>query len=250
MKFVRLKKKVHLNLVMMPSDVKFIEPKRYTLEYTLYTVPNEDDPTAGGIAQNKAYQKINYFLTSVLDGSILYDPDCSEDVRALLLSYENNVVTLPYCAEIMFLEALHCKFNVLAGENTFVDSLELYDHFAEQSYIYVQEEEDHCVYELPSSKQFVGEFALWDKCWWDRYDITTYDSGVESAELLEEWKSKIDLQTLLDVSNAVLNEIDSQIESSFDHTMPDAAGELIDLEQVKETMKAASKDTQWKPTLV
>lgn len=251
MKFIRLKKKVEFDVVFVASTHNLVEPKRFIVEYTLYTMPGDDDEngTQSAIEQNCAFQKINFLLRDLVDGSLVYDLANRDLVEALMSKYDNNILSLPVVSEISLIEALHSKMNVLAGENSFVDSVELYDVLQEQSYVYVHDDPDDVSYMyLPDAKTLLGEFPYWPECWWSRYDSTTHDNYSESEEEHKEWLKEAERTELAKLAVFPLQDIDDTVIKMFDkETESEGEGELISIDDVKKQIQGKEP---WTPTLV
>jgi hypothetical protein len=247
MRFVRLRKTENITLGIIDEQFKRIEMRPFKLTYSLYTTPSDEDESMGAKDQNAAYQKINYMLTDVIDGSFLYTFESAAFANQIMTSYDNNCIALPNVSEITLLESLHSKFNTIAGEYSHVESLELHDVNTEQTFVYLQETvDDDIIYDLPSAKGFLGEYLIWDAAWWQRYDVTTSDYYINSEEELEKFKELVDMNDLANVTRTVLDDIDAAINEFFvdENSEP---GEVIDLESMKEHIKGKE---QWKPTLV
>ena len=69
-----------VELLYVDNDKRILDQKKYEIEYTLYTDGVEGARTqgertmSGAIAQNKAFQKINYLIESIINKSIVYTP--------------------------------------------------------------------------------------------------------------------------------------------------------------------------------
>lgn len=245
MRYIRLKKSKNIALGIIDDLTQCIEMKHFKLTYSLYTTPLANDPTAGTKAQNSAYQKINYFIEDVVDNSFLCAIDSGEVITAMMSTYNNNFIVMPSATEVALLEALHSKLNIFAGEESYVESIILEDFLTEQTYEYVQEDTETIMYDLPSTEQFLGEFALWSDPWWARYDISTTDNHITNQEDYDKFKELFEEHDIANVSRIVLDDIDSAIDEYFSEERE--PGDVIDLEEMKESMQ---EKQQWKPTLV
>ena len=158
--------------------------------------------------------------------------------------YDNNFITLPTMSELSLVECLHCKFNTLCGDYTYVDSVEIIDTFNNLSVFYLTDDDD---YTLPQQDKFAGELAFFEQPWWLRYDTTTFDNFAESQEGLDHWHKEIKTEEFDRMTVCILHDIDDEI-TRFLSSDPDVAkGELISLEEIKEKFKEKEK---WKPRLV
>lgn len=230
---------------MIDEGSGHIEMKHFELTYSLYSMPGADNVTDATKSQNAAYQKINFFIEDILEHSFLFTFDSNKIVADIMESFGNNFILLPNLTEIALLEALHCKLNVLAGDNSYVEELELKDLTTEQAYLYIQDERHEVTYDLPDVNEFLGEFPLWGAPWWARYDITTTDNFVDSEEEYNRFRKVLEEHEVEKVSRLVLDDIDSAIDDYFSQERE--VGEVIDLEEMKQHLKDKEK---WQPTLV
>lgn len=242
MKLARLKHEKLVEFILIDSASKQVQPKQYKLNYSLYT-EHPESPEQGALSQNKAFQKISYFIEDIISNSICYTLDDKHLVDRFFADYNNNFLTLPTPSELSLVETLHCKFNTLCGEYTYVDSVEIIDTYSNLSVFYLTDDED---YSLPEQKDFAGDLAFFEKPWWNRYDTTTFDNYAETAELLTEWHENIKTEEFDRMTVCILHEIDDEIEAMLSSDAKEQ-GEVISLEELKEKFKEKEK---WKPRLV
>lgn len=245
MRFIRLKKSKCISISMIDEVTNHIEMKNFKLTYSLFSMPSADKLVDATKAQNAAYQKINFFIEDILDHSFAFTIESNKFAAEVMSNFSNNFVLLPSLTEISLLEALHSKLNVLAGDNSYVEELELEDLATEQTYLYIQDERSNVEYDLPDVDAFLGEYPLWGMPWWERYDITTTDNVVESEEEYIKFKEILDEHEVERVSRLVLDDIDAAIDDYFSEERE--VGEVIDLEEMKQHLKDKEK---WQPTLV
>lgn len=242
MRYVRLKKTIPLKIIGVTDFT--VEPRFFDLEFTLYTTSTDNSMT-GVIQQNQAYQKILYLVEECINGGILYEFSHKKLLEKFFADYENPFVTLPSVNEITFLEALHSKFNIIAGEHSFVDSIELKDKDGSgQSWIFAIDDEATDHYMLPEQKDFAGELAYFDTPWWTRYDSTVFDNYADDEAGLKDWFENVKTEEFDRATILVLDEIDEAIKNAFTKQEPT---EVIDLEEFKAELNRRKK---WKPTLV
>ena len=156
MKNLRLNQTHKIRMIVMDSVNKYIDIKNYEIAYTMFSVPAPDDPEQSSKNQNKAFLKVNYFVKSILDGSIVYTPDDLHDVNEVFLNYDNNYVVLPDITDTTLLEALHSKMNVLCGEHTYIDDLSLTDTDVGVGYSMAADSEE-ITYNLPDQPDWLPE---------------------------------------------------------------------------------------------
>ena len=242
MRYVRLKKQVPLNLIMIEDN--FVAPRDFMLEFTLYT-NSFDDSLVGVIAQNQAFQKILYVLEECFNLGIVYEFKNKELLEKFFADYENPFITVPNISEITLIECLHAKLNALCGDHSHVDCVELSEEKSGQSWIFAIDDETNNHYMLPEQKDFAGKFAYFpDAPWWHRYDTTVFDNYANDEAGLEEWNTKIKSDVFDSATVHVLNDIDDAIKNAFNKQEPT---EIIDLEEFKAEI---NKRKKWKPTLV
>jgi len=235
-----------VELLYVDNDKRILDQKKYEIEYTLYTDGVEGARTqgertmSGAIAQNKAFQKINYLIESIINKSIVYTPSQIPLMEKFFADYDNNFLVLPDLSESTLLESLHSKLNTLAGETTFVDFINMKDRSQNIGYSYIN---DEMVHDLPEDNYWVGKFPFWKTPWWLRYDSTTFDNTgktKEEQQLVREQRVENGIDSL---TTLVFTEIDEEVESQLKN---EPEGQVVDLE----AFKKINKDRKWKPTLV
>jgi hypothetical protein len=231
-----------VELLYVDNDKRILDQKKYEIEYTLYTegTVKGEQSLSGAISQNKAFQKINYLMESIIHKSIVYTPTQIPLMEKFFSDYDNNFLVLPDLSEATLLESLHSKLNALAGETTFVDFINMKDSSQNIGYSYINDDMD---YDLPADNYWIGEFPFWQTPWWHRYDSTTFDNtGKDASEqqLVRDQRAENEIDTL---TTLVFNEIDSEVESQL---ADKPEGQVVDLEDFKKIRQ----DRKWKPTLV
>lgn len=245
---MRLKQKHTIKLICMDSFSDFIDIKNYELNYSMFSLPLTGD----GILetsknQNKAFMKVNYFVKSILDGSITYTIDDSIRMKTVFGEAKNNFITLPDFSETTLLETIHSKLSVLCGESTFIDQISLKDLETEIGYELISEPVPE--YNLPEIDEWVSDFSFYTEPWWMRYDISTFDDEAVDAEELDKFRNAAadeddqelaiidgDIDAIFDIDNNAIDNNDILID---DKRKP---GELINLAEVKKG--------KWKPEIV
>jgi len=244
MKLARLKQEKLVDIILVNSADRIVSAKQYKLNYSIYT-DYPKDPVQGAVEQNKAYQKINYLIDDILGGSIAYTLPDKDIIDKFFADYDNNFVTLPTMSELSLVECLHCKFNTLCGDYTYVDSVEIIDTFNNLSVFYLTDDDD---YTLPQQDKFAGELAFFEQPWWLRYDTTTFDNFAETQEGLDHWHKEIKTEEFDRMTVCILHDIDDEITRFLSNDPDDVSkGELISMDEIKEKIKEKEK---WKPRLV
>lgn len=221
-------------------DNGYFEMKNYEITYSMFSAPVKTEDGDHSKSQNKGYLKVNFLIHSMLDDAVLYTPDNKETVEQLFGEFENNFILLPESSETVLLEALHCKFNVVCGDNTFVEQLSICD--TDRGLCYDLSDPDY-EYKLPEDK-WLGEFSYWDTPWWRRNDSSTFDSCGISDEDVAEFRTTNSYELLV---KQPLVDIDNEIDRLFNHIEGKTA-EVVDLEEVKKQIEI--KNNKWKPTIV
>ena len=70
-------------------------------------------------------KKDNSVFEDIINNSIVYTPEQIELMEKYFADYDNNFFVIPMIRETMILECLHCKFNTLVDEHTYIDFISL-----------------------------------------------------------------------------------------------------------------------------
>jgi len=190
--------------------------------------------------QNKAFLKLNYFIKTILDFSVVYSIDDYDTMRPLIGVYKNNFLTVPDFSEATILELIHAKLSVLCGVSTFIDHMSLKDIDTQIGYDLIPDVSNE--YNLPDIEDWNGDLSFHTVPWWMRYDSSTFDGEAKDKKEQVEFRNKM-------VPDGELNTIDGEIDLLFDEDASSVAvqkaGEIIDLAAVKK----AKKD-KWEPKIV
>ena len=238
-----------VKIAVFDTKQRYIEHKKFTITYQMFSLPDDKDVVKQSKAQNSAYLKIGLFLNNHLDGSLAFTMEDMPMAGKFLSEYDNGFLVLPDLDDVTILEALHRKFAALAGEMTIITKLSLYDEDLNLKYNFYYEDED-TKYTLPTINEWIGDLSFWDVPWWDRYDVLTFDNVAEDVE--ERDKHRSDEAGRLS-TYAPLDEIDDDVEAmlkgiknKFDEENKEEGkqGELISLDA------ARKKKNKWKPTVI
>ena len=233
MKSFTLEKTVPIKLILIDQGNNLLDIANYNISFTMVTEADHEDTKSiqqAQLNQNISYTKIVTFLEGVLDSSLVYAID-ADSVYADLSKYDNNFLVLPDLSESILISALHCKLNVIAEENTFVDSVILKDTEAKISYQYVITPDEGYV-ELPTDQSWVGEFSYWDTPWWYRNDISTMDHNAHSQEQHERWLEIKESGKIDEMNTETFRAIEEQLTEIFDqaHKHNTGPGEIIEVD--------------------
>ena len=238
-----------IKIAIFDTKQRWIEQKRFKITYQMFSVKDDSDVLKQSKAQNGAYLKIGSFINGHLDESVAFTMDDMNIASKFLSEYDNGFVVLPDLDDVTILEALHRKFTVLAGDLSVITKVSLYDEELNIQYNFYYEDED-TQYTLPTIQEWLGELSFWDKPWWDRYDVMTFDNVALDEAERDAHRADIEgrAQTF-----APLKEIDEDIDAMLagikkkyneDNGIEEAGGELISLDQMRK------KKGKWKPTVV
>lgn len=241
MKSFTLEKTVPIKLIFVDQENNMLDLVNYDISFTMVTEADEGDSTSmleAQLRQNISYTKILTFIEGILDNSVVYAAE-TESVYSNLSEYNNNFLVLPALGESQLISALHCKLNVIAEPNTFVDSVVLKDTVANISYQYVITP-DEGYSELPVTQEWVGEFPFWDTPWWYRYDISTMDNNAETQEQYQKWLDLKSVSKVDDMNTQTFREIEEQLTELFHEvkkTKPSCTGpgEIIEVDFAKKS---------------
>lgn len=233
MKSFTLEKTLPIKLILIDQANNLLDIANYNVSFTMVTEADHEDTKSiqqAQLNQNISYTKIVTFIEGVLDNSLVYCID-QESVYSDLSKYDNNFLVLPDLTESMLISALHCKLNVIAEENTYVDSVILKDTEANISYQYVITPDEGYA-ELPADQSWVGEYPYWDTPWWYRNDISTMDNNAHTAEQYERWTEIKNSGKIDEMNTETFRAIEEQLTEIFVQAQKDISGpgEIIEVD--------------------
>lgn len=236
-----------IKLSLFDVDVGFIEMKNYDITYNIITdIGGDNDIDLAQDNQNKSFAKINAFIDSMIDQSLvlknLYSPDDDAARHAALSDFDNNIILLPVVHESVLLAAIHCKLNSIISTDTFVEKVMLKDTTTGIKYELNCDDDDPVYYELPPQSEWQGKLSYWDKPWWYRSDCSTFD---RTASNEQEYKVWLEQKPAVDIANQALFRDIAEIvdELTREHGNNTPGGEVVEVDFSK-------KDGPWKPELV
>jgi hypothetical protein len=175
------------------SDIESLEQFRFTIAYTMFvSQDNNESIEELSIAQNISYQKINHFLSYYVDHAMWYDVNGQDMIDKHLTQCRNLLLITPIVNVTYLGNCLFKKFNTLCKPNVYVDGVSILDHSTGLSYVYRTDEPDAEIEILPDSKEWPGEFSIYDTPWWERDSISAYDYSCKSQEELDNIKFQIE----------------------------------------------------------
>ena len=162
-----------LNLIGFNDNDTIIEFMRFKITFSMLTEAmsgSKEDVELAQLNQSTSFSKVITFIEAVLTNSMVITQEMSEEVRqSLLISYDNNVIVLPQCAEVYLIASIHKKLNSIVSEGTIVESVSLEDLENNLTYHYTLVDDEYT--ELPDTQEWLGDYSVWDQPWWDRCDI-------------------------------------------------------------------------------
>lgn len=174
-----------------------------------------------------AFAKINFVLHSILRDVFVFPIEQVELMNDLIASDTQNVfIILPFSASDDILsQALHAKLSAIVGDSIFIGELSIKNTQTKTKFYYFTPDEK---YELPDQLEFVGERSLYEKPWYFRDDVDTFDllchPDMSDEEIIE---SRIEMD-----SKKILNEIEQTIIS--ERKSENKKSELIDMGDIRE----------------
>ena len=238
---VRLKKTKEINLLAVfniddSAVVDSLQSNKFLVSWTMYVEKYPDsDITDISIKQNVSYQKILHFLDNYVNDSLWYDPECIPCIDRNFSSAKNFLFITPTVNLTCLSNVLFRKFNALCSDNVFVDSIEIYDFETDLNYEYFNDTKEYDDLNLPTAKEFVGEYSIYDNPWWERSSISTYDYAVKTEQdLLDIRKELEESEKLMEKDLKVIEEeVIKQFKKTYN--VETAKGELIKVDFTSKT---------------
>lgn len=188
MKRFTLEKTCPIKLMVFDESSSRLELKDYVFTFSLMTDPtNYEDLLEAQIDQNISFTRIMFLLEIIVNESILYSADAIQQVSETIYGkINNNLLLTPDVNEGVILALLHMKLNHICQEDSLVEKVRLLDTADNIHYELTCDDED--LEDLPSVKDWIGEFSYWAEPWWMRDDASTWDIDFENQESLDEFK--------------------------------------------------------------
>lgn len=240
MKTLKMEKCIPVRMIALDAENGYMDIADLELSYVIAT--EVDDPTAekllqAQLDQNVGFAKINIFVENMMDNNILVTVPGTEILGEKLDIFENNIVMLPDLTEVTLMSTLYAKFNTITGRDTNVKSISIKNIRDNVTYSFdLGDEEDDDYTELPTATEWLGDYPYWEKTWWERDDISTYDKGAETLEELESWKIHSRENRVDELNRQTFIEIEKEVTSVFDRVTQERdkntehAGELIEID--------------------
>jgi len=224
------------------KEITFIESFSFDLSWTMYAALLDSDISVQelSIRQNQAYQKIVHLCSNYINNAIWYDANdmkvvdnnFSSSQNVLLITPANNVMYLASC--------LFAKFNSICDEHIFVNKIELLETATGIKYT-ITDDDGLLPDVLPQQVDFMGPLSVYEKPWWERSDVSTYDNRALDEEELKLIREK--LEESKELLEEDFKQIDKDVET-YMTTTPEEVAEVIDLESRKK------KNKKWTPKIV
>jgi hypothetical protein len=241
MKTLKLEKTIPASIISLDFDTRYADIVNLEISYVIITDltdPSEEEIMRAHLDQNVGFAKINVFLENMIDGCVAITAEASVDpaIRETIDRLDNNVLMLPDLTEVTLMSALISKMNAITAENTSVRELSIRNVRDKVTYSFMCDEQDDSDYDdLPTAKEWLGEFPYWEKTWWERDDISTYDRGAKDEEELKNWKKNAEEQRIDELNKQTFREVEQDVTAIFlkvanQHTKEEHAGELIEVD--------------------
>lgn len=147
-----------------------------------------------------SFQKMNFFLNQVMNDIFIVGSKNVDKFDALIaMDTANPILMLPEnTTDDIFVQVLHKKLSVLCGEYICIEEISLRCEEAKTTFKYTNN--NNADYILPEQIDFMGEMALYDEPWWNRYDCDTCDEcvpeDVDREEIIQQVSTKHYLDTI------------------------------------------------------
>lgn len=243
MRNVSMEKTVTIRLIEFNSTQQLVQPIEYDLSFTMTTYfDSPDEIDEAQLNQDISFSKILFFLSEVIDQSLVFDADNNSELFNKFQGWHNNIIVLPEVVPYYFMSAIHAKLNTISKDTTKIQKIRLYDKTDKVSYEFFKDDDD-LYYELPDDDSWLGESKLryWSGCWWNRPDIGTMDRIAETQEEYDLWLQVKTEQKIDELNMYPFNEIEKDFYNTDDDTC-----EVIPVDFTK----SKDKRTGWKPVIV
>jgi|TARA_B110000444_G_scaffold40001_1_gene35780 hypothetical protein len=245
-KKVKLKSESEVNIISVFGrddglEIEAIKSNRYIIKFGMYaTLDDTDDVQGLSVDQNISYQRIQHFLKYYLHDSLWYDKYAVRTLENHFATTDNVFVVTPEVNITYLTNCLFAKFNSICKPNITVSNIAVVDLETNITYDYEDEDGDIPDF-LPYQDEFMGELSIYDKVWWERDDISTYDNYAMDLEELEVIRDTLAKQKHLMDADFIM--IEEEVRNQMTQ-----AGFIPEGEVVEVDFKAKQK--KWKPKFV
>lgn len=245
-KKVKLKSESEVNIISVFGiddglEIEAIKSNRYIIKFGMYaTLDDTDDLQGLSVDQNISYQRIQHFLKYYLHDSLWYDKYAVRTLESHFASTDNVFVVTPEVNITYLTNCLFAKFNSICKPNITVSNIAVVDLETQITYDYEDEDGDIPDF-LPFQDEFMGALSIYDKVWWERDDISTYDNYAMDIEEQAEIREQLAQQKHLMDADFIM--IEEEVRNQMTQ-----AGFIPEGEVVEVDFKAKQK--KWKPKFV
>ena len=246
MNILTVKKTIPFKGIVVDELNKNIKSVLYNLTYTLRTQQTADiSYEEAHIRQNVSYSCINQFLWDQIHQSIIYDLESKKSVESIFSPYDNNFMFVPTLNESVLLNCLHAKLNTIAHNTSVIEVVTLKEMDEEIEYEMFS---DEMTYEgLPSMKDWLGDYPVWDIPWWYRKDFSTYDNYFPTKEEYDEYHKNTDINKVAEQMSKPIQEIEKMVTADMtkesEQPVEKEKGQLIEVDFFKKKhLKEVPKD--------
>jgi len=250
MRVLSLEKSSRINLIVV-EDKKFVV-RHYEISFSMLTRSGTDEKEMDELQleQNISFAKVMCFVDGILNNSVLITTDCLAYYEKTLCEFHNNYILVPDVADNIIIGVIMSKMNAIAGENTEVNSITLFDLDDQLKYkLEIYEDDDDS--DLPDIKAWLGDLALNDVPWWSRSDETTWDGVAKTQDEYDTVKTTVTKDDSEEVEDeySIFDDIEESIRSLYKTVKmakdPGSTAEVIEVDFAQETKKK-----KWKPKLI
>lgn len=224
------------------TEIVAIQPNQYTISWGMYaTLEDGQDIEQLSLEQNISYQRICHFLKYYVNNCLWYDNHCCRTIETHFASTDNVFLVTPDVNITFLTNCLFAKFNSICKPSITVSKISVLDQDTGIAYDY-EDEYGQIPDVLPYQKDFMGELSIYDTCWWERDDVSSYDNyALDEEELKAVRKTLSENQDVLEED---FDAIEKEVKSQMGQAGMIESGEVVDLEQHRRKKK------KWTPKLV
>lgn len=180
-------------------------------------------------------QKVIFWLDTALDNPVfvdMHDPRLS----SVFQDYGNTIVGMPGAPsdDRIIARVLHSKISTLVATSMVIADIVVRDKSSLMSYTFGCNEGES--YGLPVQSDLLADAALWPVCWWERYDMDTFDLAITSEEEAEE-KSEIQKNAS---TKHILDQFEHELKEQFGVEPVEA--EIIDFDEHRKQSRSVRKE--------
>jgi len=236
MNILTVKKTIPFKGLVVDDVTKNIKAVFYNCTYTLRTQQTADITyEEAHIRQNISYSTVNAFLWDQIHQSVIYDLESKQAVENIFSPYTNNFIFLPSITESVLLNCLHAKLNTICHETSIIEVVTLKEMDEEIEYEMFSDDFDYSG--LPTMKDWLGDYPVWDTPWWYRKDFSTYDNYFPNKEEYDEYFENTDINNVAEQMSKPIKDIEQHVKADMikdsEEPVEKEKGQLIEVDFFK-----------------